>query len=190
MLAYIVGWLLRAANEEVRAAPCQAHSGPPVMLVEWMRAKRSSINVFYKCSILMISGSFHTEGSAKEVHGWQPGLRPGGFWLCWTKQIRIHLFGAIETVPASSKMWFHVGGVPGSSFTNHSGPCLFPAPSLSPCRGCYLPLKELPDVSQNQAPDVWKTLADKVINLFGGQMLSENFPATALWVSKFIRNIN
>lgn len=53
--------------------------------------------------------------------------------------------------------------------------------------GHFLPLKELLDVSPTQAPDVWKTFADKVINPFGGQMLSEVFSAAALWVSKFIK---
>ena len=34
-----------------------------------MRAKCFSINVFSKCFILTISGSFHTGGGAKEFHG-------------------------------------------------------------------------------------------------------------------------
>lgn len=34
-----------------------------------MRAKCFSLNVSYKCFILMIGGSFHREGIAKEVHG-------------------------------------------------------------------------------------------------------------------------
>lgn len=60
-----------------------------------------------------------------------------------------------------------------------ANPTCFKYP-LSSLNGRILPLKELLDVSQNQAPDVRKTFADKVINPFGGQMLSENFPAPAL----------
>lgn len=33
-LAHLVGWLPRAANEEVCLAPCQAHSEPPIMFAE------------------------------------------------------------------------------------------------------------------------------------------------------------
>lgn len=74
-LAYLVGLLPGVANEEVHVAQCQAHSGPPVMFVEWMGAKYFSLNVFYKCFISMISGGFHKEGGAKEVHravAWAP----------------------------------------------------------------------------------------------------------------------
>lgn len=172
-------------------ALCQVHSGPPIMFVEWMRAKCFSINVVYKCFIIMISGSFHTEGSAKEVRGVAAWVQ--AWWILITlnkKQIRISLFGAIESMPMSSKMWFHVGGVPGSDLQSRVNPADFQHP-LSPHHcGPFLPLKKLPDVSQNQVPDVGKTFVDKVINPFGGQMLSENFPTTALWGSKFIRNIN
>ena len=70
--------------------------------------------------------------------------------------------------------------MPGSDLQSRVNPADFQHP-LSPHHcGPFLPLKKLPDVSQNQVPDVGKTFVDKVINPFGGQMLSENFPTTAL----------
>lgn len=53
----------------------------------------------------MISGSFHTEGSAKGVRGVAAWVQ--AWWILITlnkKQIRISLFGAIESVPMNSKM--------------------------------------------------------------------------------------
>lgn len=106
---------------------------------------------------------------------------------------------AIEAVPMSSKVCFQTGGVPGSRFPSQSESylCLASPPPPPPwylaCFFFFFFQKTSAKASgnlTNLAPDVWKTFTDKGINPFGGQMLSKNVPATARWVSKFIRNIN
>lgn len=158
-----------------------------------MGAKWSSLNVFCKCSILTISECFHTEGSAKEVHRvaawawawwilimlnkidsdqsiwhhWNCANEQQNAISCWRKA-KIQICKSNQTLPISSSLSFS------SQFLVR----------------VFLPLQKLLDASQNQAPDVWKTSADKVINPFGGQMLSENVPCYSTGVSKCIRNIN
>ena len=143
---------------------------------------------------------FHLNDQWELPHGrkcqrvsWGSSLGSG---LVDSDDVEQNRFGSVYLAPLqlcqrAAKCDFMLGECQDPVWQIEVNPAYFQHPlSLSPCHGCYLPLKELLDVSQNQAPDVWKTFADKVINLFGGQMLSENFPATALWVSKFIRNIN
>lgn len=69
-----------------------------------MRAKCFSLNVFYKCFILMISGSVHKDGSAKEVHRVAAWAQASWILIMLNKIDSDRLFGAIDTVPESSKM--------------------------------------------------------------------------------------
>lgn len=154
VLAYLAGLLPGLANEEVCVAQCQAHGGPPIMFVEWMRAKCSSLNVFYKCFILMISGSFHKGGSAKEVH--RVAARAQAQWLLTmlnktdsNQSIRCHWNGA-----SVQQNGIRAGREPGPRFGSQSKPYLFLAPSLPPRLG---------------GSGFWKSF--RVFHRFGPQML-------------------